>query len=60
MGGEALGSAKVRCPSVGECQGGEGGRSALVGGGAPSWRQWGGMLWVFPEGKLGKGIMFEM
>jgi hypothetical protein len=30
MGGEALGPGKVRCPSVGECQCGEGGAGGWV------------------------------
>ena len=55
MGGEALGSVKVLCPSIRECQGQEVGVS--------------GSGWVgeqvegsrgFLEGKLGKGIIFEM
>jgi hypothetical protein len=48
MGGEALGPVKVLYPSVGECQGQEAG----AGGGGRG----GG----FSEGKLGKGITFEM
>jgi len=32
MGAEALGPAKAGLPSVGECQGGEAGRSGLLGG----------------------------
>jgi hypothetical protein len=31
MGGEALGPVKVRCSSVGECQGGEAGVGGWVG-----------------------------
>ena len=31
MGGEALGPVKARCPSVGECQGGEVGVGEWVG-----------------------------
>jgi len=31
MSGEALGPAKARCPSVGECRGREAGRDGLVG-----------------------------
>jgi hypothetical protein len=49
MRGEALGPVKTRCPSVGECQGGEAG----VGG-------WGDEIGGFQGGKLGKGITFEM
>jgi hypothetical protein len=33
MGGEALGSVKVLCPSIGECQGQEAGVGGLVGSG---------------------------
>jgi hypothetical protein len=36
VGGEALGPVKVRCPSVGECQGEEAGVGGWVGEGAPS------------------------
>jgi len=39
MGGEALGPAKVRCPSVGKCQGREAGRGGWVGGETPSKKQ---------------------
>jgi hypothetical protein len=49
MGGEALGLVKVLCPSVGECQGQEVGMSGLVSRGRG-----------FSEGKLGKGITFEI
>jgi hypothetical protein len=55
MGGKALCPVKALCPSIGECQDqewkwvvgeqGEGGRGEGRG---------------FPEGKLGKGITFEM
>jgi hypothetical protein len=44
MGGETLGSVKVLYPSVGECQSQE----MAVGG------------LGFSEGKLGKGITFEV
>jgi hypothetical protein len=53
MGGEALGLAKIICPSTGECRGQEGGVGGLgsrLGGG------YRGLL----ERKLGKGIAFEM
>jgi hypothetical protein len=54
MGGVALGPVKVLCPSIGECQGQE------VGvGGWGSRRRWGADR-GFLEGKLGKGITFEM
>jgi hypothetical protein len=51
MGGEVLGLVKVLYPSIGECQGqeegvGEQGEAGGDGG--------------FLEGKLGKGITFEM
>jgi hypothetical protein len=53
MGGEALGPMKVLCPSIGECQGQEW-----------EWMGWGAGRGVrgrgFSEGKLGKGITFEM
>ena len=51
MGGEALGPVKVLCPSIGECQGQEAGVGGLVRGGGDR---------GFSEGKLGKGIPFEM
>ena len=54
MGGEALGPVKVLCPSTGECQGQEAGVSGLVSRGK------GGGDRAFSEGKLGKGITFEM
>jgi hypothetical protein len=54
MGAEALGPVKVLCPSIGEWQGQEVG----VGGLGSRWR-WGGDR-GFLEGKLGKGITFEM
>jgi hypothetical protein len=53
MGGEALGPVKVLCPSIGEGQGREW-----------EWLGWGaggeGGGRGFLEGKLGKGITFEM
>jgi hypothetical protein len=54
MGGETLGSVKVLCPSIGECQGQEVG----VGGLGSRRRQEG--IRGFSEGKLGKGLTFEM
>jgi len=61
MGGEALGPVKTHFPRVGECQGGEARRSAWVGRGAPSWRPGaGGWDREFLEGKLGRGIIFEI
>ena len=45
MGGEALGPVKALCPSIGECQDQEW-----------EWVGWG----AGEEGKLGKGITFEM
>jgi hypothetical protein len=53
MGGEALGLAKIICPSTGECQGqeaGVGGLGSRAGGGFR------GLL----ERKLGKVLAFEM
>jgi hypothetical protein len=47
MGGEALGSVKALCPSVGECQGQEAGVGGLVSRGRGEG--------VFLEGKPGKG-----
>jgi hypothetical protein len=53
MGGEALGPVKVLCPSIEECLGQEW-----------EWVGWGegerGGSRGFSEGKLGKGITFEM
>jgi hypothetical protein len=54
MGGEALGPVKVLCPSVGECQGQEEGVGGLGNRGR------GGGDRGFSEGKLGKGITFEL
>jgi hypothetical protein len=54
MGGEALGTGKGLCPSIGECQGQEAGVGVLVS------RGWGRRERRFSEGKLGKGITFEM
>jgi hypothetical protein len=51
MGGESLGPVKVLCPIIGECQGQEAGVSGLGAGGGER---------GFSEGKLGKGITFEM
>jgi hypothetical protein len=67
MGGEALGSMKVLCPSIGECQGQEAGEGMLVSMN-PRERIMGFCLFVcfvlfcfvFPEGKPGKRITFEM
>jgi hypothetical protein len=49
MGREALGPVKALCPSVGECQDQEW-----------EWVGWGQGNRGFSEGKLGKGITFEM
>jgi hypothetical protein len=54
MGEEALGPVKVLCPSIGECQGARNG-SGWVGEHGE-----GGGNRGFSEGKLGKGITFEM
>jgi hypothetical protein len=53
MGGEALGPVKVLCPSIGECQGQE------AEGGVGEQKEGRGDR-GFSEGKLGKGITFEM
>ena len=58
MGGEALGPVKVLCPSIGECQSSEVGVGGWMGG-LGSRGRWRGD-WRFSEGKLGKGITFEM
>ena len=54
MGGDDLDPGKVLCSSIGECQGQEAG----VGGVWSRGRQEGDR--GFSEGKLGKGITFEM
>jgi hypothetical protein len=51
LGGEALGLVKALCPSVGECQCHEAIVSELVSRAEDR---------GFLEGKLGKGITFEM
>jgi hypothetical protein len=51
MGGEALGTMKVICPSVGDYQGQEEGVGGLVSRGSGE-----GIV----EGKPGKGITFEI
>jgi hypothetical protein len=53
VGGKALGPVKVLCPSIGEFQDWE---WEWVGWGAGE----GGRDRGFSEGKLGKGITFEM
>ena len=53
MGGEALGSVKVLCPSIGECRTGNG------SGWVEEQGEWGGDR-GFLEGKVGKRITFEM
>jgi hypothetical protein len=53
MGGEALGPVKVLCPSIGECQGQKAEMGGLVNREGERDRG-------FLEGKLGKGITFEM
>ena len=54
MRGEALGLAKILCPSIGECQGQE----VEVGGLGSRGREKG--IEDFSEKKLGKMIAFEM
>jgi hypothetical protein len=51
MGGEALGPVKAQCPSIGKCHDYE---WEWVGWGTGEGDR------VFSEGKLGKGITFEM
>jgi hypothetical protein len=51
MGGEALGPVKAVCPSIGECQDQEWEWVGCRAGGGDR---------GFLEGKLGKGITFEM
>jgi hypothetical protein len=53
MGGEALGLAKIICPSTWECQ------SQEAGGGGLESRARGGYRGL-SERKLGKGIAFKM
>jgi hypothetical protein len=53
MGGEALGSVKVLCPSIGECQSQEVGVGGLGSRGRGSDRG-------FSVGKPGNGITFEI
>jgi hypothetical protein len=61
VGGEALGHVKTPCPSLRECQGREAGMGGWVGE-HPYRIRWGWAAWDrgFLEGKLGKGIIFEM
>jgi hypothetical protein len=54
MRGEALGPVRALSPSTGECQGQEAGVGGLVSRGE------GGRDRGFLEGKIGKGITFEM
>jgi hypothetical protein len=53
MGGEAFGPVKVLCPSIGECQGQD--AEWVVGEQREGEGDRG-----FSEGKLGKGLTFEM
>jgi hypothetical protein len=53
MGGDALVPVKVICPSIGKCQRQEDVVCGLVNRGRGRDRE-------FSEGKLGKGITFEM
>ena len=55
MVGEALGSVNAQCPRIGECQESE------VGGGGGEWEHPHGIrVRGVLEGKLEKGITFEM
>jgi hypothetical protein len=56
VGGEALGPVKVLCPNIGECQGQE----VVVGRLVSRGRRDGDGIGRFSEGKLEKGIAFEM
>lgn len=55
VGGKALFLVKAWCLTQGECQGREAGGIGWVGG-----EVFGGMEWGFTEGKLGKGLAFEL
>jgi hypothetical protein len=57
VGGEAFGSVKALCPSVGECQGREAVVGRLVGEHSPRSKGRDGMR---VEGKTEKGIAFEI
>jgi hypothetical protein len=60
VGGEALGSVRARCLSVGESHGGES-RSRQIGGEHPyRGRGRGQGIVVFPEGRPENCIAFEM
>jgi hypothetical protein len=59
MGEEPLGPVKAQCPRVGECQSGEAGVDGWVGE-HPHRSTGRGKSREFPEGKLEKGITFEM
>jgi len=56
MGGEALGTAKAGPPNLGQCRAGKGvvGEGEYPHGSRGRWNK--GLM----EGKLGKGIIFEM
>ena len=54
MRGAVRSPVKDLCPSVGECQGQEAGVGVLMSRGRGGRNRW------FSEGKLGKGITFEM
>jgi hypothetical protein len=53
LGGEALGLAKIICPSTGECQGQEAGMGGLGNSVGEVYRG-------LSERKLGRRIVFEM
>ena len=55
MGGEAFGPVKVLCLSIGECV-----AQYVVGGGFRSWARGAWIGYCGGEGRLGKGITFEM
>jgi hypothetical protein len=60
MGGEAPGSVKSGSPSIGECQAVEVGVCEWVGKHSHRSKGSGEGIGDFSEGKLGKGITFEM
>jgi hypothetical protein len=59
VGGVDLSPVGVQCPSVGECQGRKTGEYVWVGK-HPHRSRGGGWDRIFPEGRPGKGITFEM
>jgi len=60
MGGEALGPVKAQCPSIGKCQDVKAGVAKWLGEHPHRSRGEGKWDRGVEEGKLGKGITFEM